>query len=92
MKNYKKLLVKSKNRKNSAELADFLHKIADKIAEKKITFIQGEERTEVEIPDNMLFKISAKEHQLKKKGLSTIITFKVKWFQHENAKIPVEVS
>ena len=91
MKRMKNLLVKSKGLKSTEEIAEMLHKIANRVAEKKIMFTQGEEETEVIIPDQLFFAIRANEKELKKKGLVRRINLQLRWYQGGKEEKQVDI-
>jgi amphi-Trp domain-containing protein len=91
MKKFKNILVKDKSLKSTEEVAKFLHSLADRIAEKKIKFAQGDDETEVDLPENLLFSIKAREKELRKKGLTRRITFQLRWLDGKEQYAPLEV-
>ena len=78
MKKYKKVIVKDKKLDNTTDVADFLSRIAEKIAQKKVTFVQGSGETTIDLPDRVLFKVEAKEKE-SRNGMSHSISFKIRW-------------
>jgi amphi-Trp domain-containing protein len=91
MKKNKNILVKSKSEKSTVEVAKFLHAIADRIEAGKIKFAQGEQETELEIPNHTRFSVKAREKDLKNKGLSRKVTFQLHWFEGKDELLPLEV-
>jgi amphi-Trp domain-containing protein len=91
MKKFKNILVKDKSLKTTEEVAKFLHTLADRIAEKKVKFAQGEVETEVELPDNLCFSVKAREKELRKKGLTRKLTFRLFWSDGKDFHTPLEV-
>jgi amphi-Trp domain-containing protein len=91
MKRKKRTLVKTKGMKSTGEVANLLHKIAGRVEAKKIRFIQGELDTEVELPDEVLFTLRAKESETKKKGLERCVNFTIRWRDGEEKHEPIDV-
>lgn len=91
MKKQKHLLVRNKSFKTNEEIAQFLHALASRVKEKKIRFAQGEEETDVDLPDQLAFRIKASETKHRKKGLCRKVTLQMKWYEGAGVHTPVEV-
>jgi amphi-Trp domain-containing protein len=78
MKRKKAVLIKSKERKNIEEVADFLHAVADKLVDKKLVLQRNDEEASVTIANNVLLGVKVTEKQ-KKRGMGRMLKFKIKW-------------
>jgi amphi-Trp domain-containing protein len=85
----KKTLFKSKELRKTTDVAEFLRQLADRLEDNQVVLRQGEKTTEIEVPDNLVFKIKVKKKVKKRK---TKHTFKInlKWKDGAQAK-PVKV-
>ena len=88
----KQMLIKNKSFKSNDEVAQLLHKIADRIAERKIRFIDGETETEVLLPDSLKFTLKAYQKQFPRKGDSKKLIFHLQWLEGQKKSAPIEIS
>jgi amphi-Trp domain-containing protein len=87
----KNILIKNKSLKSNEEVAKMLHTIADRIAEKKIRFENGEQETEIVVPENMVFTVKAHNKQLRRKGPKHKISLNIHWMEKQNQSVQLEV-
>jgi len=89
MKKQKKVLFNNKSLKKSTELAELLHTMADKVAEEKIVFQDGGNETCIELPEEVIFQIKAKE-VTSKRGIKHNVSLKLKWMGRNGGKFEIK--
>ena len=89
MKKQKKMLFNNKSLMKSTDLAVFLHTIADKVAEKKIVIQEEGNETCIELPEELIFQMKAKE-ATSKKGIKHSVALKLKWTDRTNGKFEIK--
>lgn len=89
MKKQKKMLFNNKSLKKSTDLAGFLHTIADKIADKKIVIQENGNEICIELPEELMLHIKAKE-VASKKGVKHSVTIKFKWMDVTNSNFEIK--
>lgn len=83
----KTILFKSKERKELANLSEFLHNLADKLAEGEIVLQQGEQVVELELPEIVQFEVEA-DVQVKKNKTKRSLELEIEWYEgDQNAPI-----
>jgi amphi-Trp domain-containing protein len=84
-------LFKSEERKNRAEVSAFLHQLADKIGDGRVTLRQGQEELVLEIPDNLILEIQVEDEDKKRKGIQHSLEVEIKWFDGDSGGGPLEL-
>ena len=74
----KTILFKSKERKDLAGVAEFLHQLADKIADGKLIFQQGENSVEIELPPTVRLEVDA-DVKPKKRVTKRSLEIEIEW-------------
>ena len=80
----KRVLFKSKERRDLQSISAFLHQLADKLAEGEVLLRQGADEVAIAVPDNLRLSLKVKEKVKKRK---TKHTFKItlKWSDDETS-------
>ena len=84
------VLFSSEEKKDLQSVAAFLHQLADKPAENKVTLLQGMEEIQVEIPNNVVLELKVEE-ELKKKKTKQSLEIEIEWYVGEEVPGGVEL-
>jgi amphi-Trp domain-containing protein len=84
------VLFSSEEKKDLQSVAAFLHQLADKLAENKVTLLQGMEEIQVEIPNNVVLELKVEE-ELKKKKTKQSLEIEIEWYVGEEVPGGVEL-
>jgi amphi-Trp domain-containing protein len=84
-------LFKSEERRSRAEVSQFLHEIADKIAGGQVVLRQGSEELVLEIPANLILEVQVEDEDKKTKGIQHSLEIELKWFDDDGASGPLEL-
>ena len=76
-------LFKSQERKNRTDVGHFLHQLADKISEGKVTLSQGAQDIILELPQNLILELQVEDEDKGKKGIQHSLEVEIKWFDNE---------
>lgn len=76
-------LFKSQEPKNRADVANFLHQLADKISNGKVVLSQGVENLTLVIPENMILEVQVEDEEKGTKGIQHSLEVEIKWFANE---------
>ncbi|MGD2178319.1 MAG: amphi-Trp domain-containing protein [Anaerolineae bacterium] len=63
----KNILIKSKERRKTQDIAAFLRQLADRLEENEITLQRGAEEISIEVPNRVTFKLNVKEKTKKRR-------------------------
>ena len=84
-------LFKSEEPKSRAEVSEFLHLIADKLAAGKVVLRQGQEVLTLEIPHNLILEVQVEDEDKKRKGIQHSLELEIKWFDDDGSGGPLEL-
>lgn len=73
-----KVLFKSEEKKSTAEAAQFLRMLADKLETGTVTLKQGAEELNLDIPGNLVLEVKAEE-ETKAKGVKMSLEVELEW-------------
>jgi len=76
-------LFKSEERKNRADVSNFLHQLADKISNGKVVLSQGAEELVLQLPHNLVLEIQVEDEEKGTKGIQHSLEVEIKWFDNE---------
>jgi amphi-Trp domain-containing protein len=76
-------LFKSEERKTRSDASEFLHQLADKIAQGQIVLRQGQEELSLQLPANLILEIQVEDEDKKSKGTQHSLEIELKWFDDE---------
>jgi amphi-Trp domain-containing protein len=84
-----RVLMKSEERRNRSEVAEFLRDIASKISQGSLTIRQGSEERVFEIPDNLELELKVEE----KTGTTPKIQFEIEleWLKDGGTSKGIEI-
>lgn len=87
----KNILIRSKERRNTQEMAAFLRQLADRLEENEITLQRGAEEISIEVPYRVTFKLKVKE-KIKKRRTKHRLKMTLKWQDGDKAGDFVKVA
>ena len=76
-------LFKSQERKNRADVSNFLHQLADKITNGKIVLSQGAEELTLKLPQNLILEVQVEDEEKGSKGIQHSLEVEIKWFDND---------
>jgi amphi-Trp domain-containing protein len=76
-------LFKSQERKNRADVAKFLHQLADKISNGNVILSQGAEDLTLQLPQNLVLEVQVEDEEKGTKGIQHSLEVEIKWFDSE---------
>lgn len=76
-------LFKSEERKNRADVCNFLHQLADKISDGKVVLSQGAEDITLQLPENLILEVQVEDEEKGTKGIQHSLEVEIKWFDSE---------
>ncbi len=76
-------LFKSEERKNRADVSNFLHQLADKISDGKVVLSQGAEELTLQLPHNLILEVQVEDEEKKAKGIQHSLEIEIKWFDND---------
>ncbi len=84
-------LFKSEERKNRAEVSEFLHLLADKVNDGQVVLRQGKEEINLTMPHNLILEIQVEDEDKKRKGIQHSLEVEIKWFDDDSSGGPLEL-
>ena len=84
-------LFKSEERKNRADVGNFIHQLADKITNGKIVLSQGAEELTLQLPQNLILEIQVEDEEKGSKGIQHSLEIEIKWFDNDEQGGPLEL-
>ena len=78
------VLFKSEERKSIQSVAEFLHQLADKLAENKVILRRGTEEIQVNIPDNVILELKVEE-EIKKNKTQHSLEIEIEWIEGDES-------
>jgi amphi-Trp domain-containing protein len=82
------VLFKSEEKQAIQSVADFLHELADKLAQKEVILRQGEEEITVAVPDQVVLELKVEEEQ-KKGRTQRSLEVEIEWYEGDQPGGPV---
>ena len=76
-------LFKSEERKNRADVSNFLHQLADKISDGKVVLSQGAEELTLQLPQNLILEVQVEDETKGAKGIQHSLEIEIKWFDND---------
>jgi amphi-Trp domain-containing protein len=77
-------LFKSEERKNRADVSNFLHQLADKISDGKVVLSQGAEELTLQLPQNLVLEVQVEDEDKRAKGIQHSLEVEIKWFDNDD--------
>lgn len=74
-----KRLFKSQERKNRAEVGEFLRQIAEKLVNGQVVLRRGDEELVLDIPANLVLEVLVESEQKKGKRVQHSLELEIKW-------------
>ena len=84
-------LFKSEERKSKADVSEFLHKIAEKIAGGEVVLRRGQEELVLNIPPYLILEVQVEDENKKSKGIQHSLEIEIKWFDDDKQSGPLEL-
>ena len=76
-------LFKSEERRNKADVSNFLHQLADKISDGKVVLSQGAEELTLQLPNSLILEVQVEDEDKGAKGIQHSLEIEVKWFDND---------
>jgi amphi-Trp domain-containing protein len=76
-------LFKSQERKNRADVSNFLHQLADKISNGSVVLSQGGEDLTLQLPENLILEVQVEDEEKGTKGIQHSLEVEIKWFDDD---------
>ena len=73
-------LFKTEERKNRANVSEFLHQLADKVSKGRVVLSQGTEDITLEIPNNLILEVQVEDEDKGTKGVQHSLEIEIKWY------------
>ena len=84
-------LFKSEEPKNRTEVSEFLHQIAEKIANGEVVLRLGQEELALQVPMNLILEVQVEDEDKKSKGIQHSLEIEIKWFDNDGQSGPLEL-
>lgn len=78
-------LFESEERKDRAEVSEFLHRLADRIASGKVVLGQGQEEIALELPSSLILEVQVEDEDKGARGVQHSLEVEIKWFDEEES-------
>ncbi|MEA2069946.1 MAG: amphi-Trp domain-containing protein [Asgard group archaeon] len=82
----KNILLESKEKKSRSEIVAFLKELAEKIDSGTVTFLQGEESLDLEIPEKLTLELEVQEKEKEHKPKKMQIEIELEWYLGEKSE------
>lgn len=76
------VLFESEERKQLSEVAEYLHQLADRLAQHEVTLGQGEDGLTLNIPDQVVLEIKVEEEE-EDDGIEQSLEIEIEWMKSE---------
>jgi amphi-Trp domain-containing protein len=87
----KNILIKSKERRSSGDIAAFLRQLADRLDQNEIALQRGDQEITLEVPNQVTFKLKVKE-KLKKRRTRHQLKIALRWQDGDKTNDFVQVA
>ncbi|NNE67893.1 MAG: amphi-Trp domain-containing protein [Pyrinomonadaceae bacterium] len=77
-------LFKSEERKNRADVSNFLHRLADKISDGTVILSQGAEEFTMQLPQNLVLEVQIEDEEKGAKGIQHSLEVEIKWYDNDD--------
>ena len=84
-------LFKSQERMGRDGVSQFLHQLAEKVAEGRVVLRQGTEELVLEVPANLVLEVQVEDEDKKRKGIQHSLEVEIKWFDGDQGGGPLEL-
>ncbi len=84
-------LFKSEEHKNRAEVGEFLHQIAEKIANGEVVLRRGQEELVLNLPMRLIVEVQVEDEDKKSKGIQHSLEIEIKWFDNDKQSGQLEL-
>ena len=76
-------LFKSEERKNRADVSNFLRQLAEKISNGKVVLSQNAEELALQLPQNLILEVQVEDEEKGAKGIQHSLEIEIKWFDND---------
>ena len=76
-------LFKSEERKNRADVSNFLRQLAEKISNGKVVLSQGADELTLQLPQNLFLEVQVEDEEKGAKGIQHSLEVEIKWFDND---------
>jgi amphi-Trp domain-containing protein len=84
-------LFKSEEAKKRVAVGEFLHQIAERVANGEVVLRRGTEELVLQIPENLILEVQVEDEDKKAKGIQHSLEIEIKWFDHDGQSGPLEL-
>lgn len=84
-------LFKSEERKNRADISEFLRQLADKVSNGKVVLSQGAEELVLQLPQDLILEVQVEDEEKDTKGIQHSLEVQIKWFDGEQQSGALEL-
>ena len=77
------ILFKSKEQKGRAEVAAFLHQLADKIDAGEVKLLQGDNNLQLALPESLVLEVQVEDEEKGSKGTQHSLEVELKWYDND---------
>ena len=85
------VLFKSEEKRSTAEVAQFLRQLADRVEMGEVILRQGQEEVTLNMPHNLILEIQVEDEDKKQKGIQHSLEIEIKWFDDDGESGPLEL-
>lgn len=78
-------LFKSEERKDRAEVSEFLHRLADRVASGNVVLGQGQDEIALELPSSLILEVQVEDEDKGARGVQHSLEVEIKWFDEEES-------
>ena len=76
-------LFKTEERKTRSDVSEFLHQLADKIANGRAVLSRGGEEIVLQIPHHLILEVQVEDEEKGPKGTQHSLEVEIKWFDND---------
>lgn len=74
------ILFKNKEQKSRADVSAFLHQLAERVSEGRVTLRRDQEELTLDLAENLVLEIQAEDEEKGPKGIQHSLEVEIKWF------------
>jgi amphi-Trp domain-containing protein len=84
-------IFKSEERKSLADVSDFLHQLADRVAQGQIVLRQGEEELLIQLPQDVVLEVEVEEKMTEGRATKRKLELELEWYEGDAGQGTVEL-
>jgi len=86
------ILFSSKEPKARNEVSAFLHDLANRLDEGRVTLRQGDNEIVLDLPDQMVMELKVEDEEKRRKGTQHSLEVELKWYDGQSSPDGVELA